>query len=304
MSTPQKRAVVTGGAGFIGSHVVDALIEAGYDVNIVDNMSAGKRERVHPKAKLFEVDVCDTEAFRAILRKGDIIFHLAALPSVPYSILHPRESHEVNVGGTLSVLEAAREMGAARVVYSASSAAYGDNPTLPLSEVELPAPVNPYGVQKYANEHHLRIYSILHGIETVSLRYFNVYGPRMNLDGPYAAVIGAFVKRKQQGLPMRINGDGGQTRDFVHVTDVARANFLAATAPTVGRGEVVNIGSGKSISVKALAHIMGGDIEYAEAVKEARHSLADNRKAKTLLGWEPTVEFEDGIAELLREWGF
>ncbi len=299
-----KRAVVTGGAGFIGSHVVDMLIKDGYEVDIVDNMSAGKRERINPKAKLFEMDVRDTDALGTIFKKGDIIFHLAALPSVPYSILHPKESHEINVGGTLSLLEAARTAGAGRVVYSASSAAYGNNPTLPLAENLLPEPVNPYGVQKYANEHHMRIYSTLHGIETASLRYFNVYGPRMNLDGPYAAVIGAFVKRKQQGLPLRVNGDGEQTRDFVHVADVARANLLAATSSLVGHGEVLNIGSGMSISIKELANIIGGDIEYLEAAKEARHSLADNQKAKALLGWEPEVKFEDGMAELLREWGF
>ena len=297
------RAIVTGGAGFIGSHVVDALINEGYEVIIVDNMSAGKRERVNPRALLIEEDVRNTARLVEIFKEGDSIFHLAALPSVPYSILHPEETNDINIGGTLSVLEAARKMGVRRIVYSASSAVYGNNETLPLHEELLPEPVNPYGIQKYAGEHYLRAHSIIHGLETVSLRYFNVYGPRMNLEGPYAAVIGAFIRHRKAGLPLPIIGDGGQTRDFVHIADVARANVLAMQSLSVGKGESVNIGTGQGVSILELAEIIGGDIEYKDAVDEIRHSRADNTKAKNLLNWEPKVRFDEGIRTVLAEWG-
>ena len=298
-----KRAVVTGGAGFIGSHVVDALIADGYDVFVVDNMLAGKRERVNPRATLLEEDVRDTARLEEIFQAGDSIFHLAAHPSVPYSILHPEETNDINVGGTLSVLLAARKVGARRIVYSASSAVYGNNEVLPLHEGLLAEPVNPYGIQKYTGEHYLRVQSMLHGLETVSLRYFNVYGPRMNLEGPYAAVIGAFIRHRKQGLPLPIIGDGGQTRDFVYVGDVARANLLAMQSPLVGKGESINIGTGKGISIQQLAEIIGGDIEYKDAIDEIRHSRADNTKAKQLLKWEPSVDFDDGMRTVLAEWG-
>ena len=298
-----KRAVVTGGAGFIGSHVVDALIADGYDVFVVDNMLAGKRERVNPRATLLEEDVRDTARLEEIFQEGDSIFHLAAHPSVPYSILHPEETNDINVGGTLSVLLAARKVGARRIVYSASSAVYGNNEVLPLHEGLLAEPVNPYGIQKYTGEHYLRVHSMLHGLETVSLRYFNVYGPRMNLEGPYAAVIGAFIRHRKQGLPLPVIGDGGQTRDFVYVEDVARANLLAMQSPLVGKGESINIGTGKGISIQQLAEIIGGDIEYKDAIDEIRHSRADNTKAKQLLKWEPSVDFDDGMRTVLAEWG-
>jgi UDP-glucose 4-epimerase len=303
MQETPKRAVVTGGAGFIGSHVVDALIEKGFDVAIIDSLVAGKKERVHPRAELHELDIRDFDAIAPLFQEGDYVFHLAALPSVPYSIAHPEETNEINIGGALSVIKAARRAGVKRIIYSASSAVYGNNEASPLTEDLLPEPVNPYGIQKYAVEHYLRAASILHGIETVSLRYFNVYGLRMNMEGPYAAVIGAFVRQRKQQLPLRINGDGEQTRDFVHVEDVARANILAATSPLVGAGESINIGTNKSISINELAKIIGGDIEYGQVVTEVRHSLADNQKAKKLLEWEPRVNFEEGMDAVLREWG-
>ncbi len=299
----KQRAVVTGGAGFIGSHLVDALVELGYSVTIIDNMSAGRHERVNPKAILCEEDVRDEGALKKIIQKGDQVFHLAAIPSVPYSISHPKETNEINVGGTISLLGSAMAAGASRVVYSASSAVYGDNPSLPLNEELLPQPLSPYGVQKYTGEHYMRVYATLHALPTVSLRYFNVYGPRMDLTGPYAAVFGAFVRQKRQGLPMRINGDGEQTRDFVHVHDVVRANILAMESQRVGHGEVFNIGTGKSISINTLAEIIGGDIEYGQAVGDVRHSQADNSKVRTLLGWEPQIMIKEGIASLRHEWG-
>lgn len=303
MQEKAKRAIVTGGAGFIGSHIVDALIREGWDVEIIDSLIAGKRERVNPRARLHVLDIRNVDAVAALLKEGDYVFHLAALPSVPYSIAYPEETNEVNIGGALSIIKAARSAGVKRIIYSASSAVYGNNATSPLTEDLLPEPVNPYGIQKYAVEHYLRAASIHHDIETVSLRYFNVYGLRMNMEGPYAAVIGAFVRQRKQALPLRIHGDGEQTRDFVHVTDVARANILAATSPLVGAGESINIGTNKSISINELAKIIGGDIEYGHAVTEVRHSLADNQKAKKLLAWEPSVSFEEGMDAVLREWG-
>ncbi len=303
MAEKGKIAVVTGGAGFIGAHLVEGLVARGYHVRVIDNLVAGKKEHVHPDAEFHQVDILDIEQLRPIMKGATYVFHLAALPRVQYSIEHPQETNKVNVEGTLNVLDVAREAGITRVVYSASSSAYGDQPTLPLHE-DLPAlPQSPYGIQKYVGEHYARFYSEIQGLPTVSLRYFNVYGPRMNLDGAYALVMGVFLKQKLAGKPLLITGDGKQTRDFTHVRDVVRANILAGEHPNLGHGEVINIGSGKNYSINALAQMMGGQIEYIPARKEPKNTLADNRKAKKLMGWEPTVSLEDGIQEILKEWG-
>lgn len=302
MIKEEKCAVVTGGAGFIGSHLADELIRRGYRVRVIDNLVAGKKEHVHPDAEFHEVDIRDKEALQPIMDGADYVFHFAALPRVQYSIDNPQETNEVNIGGTLNVLHAAKDAGVGRVVYSASSSAYGDQPTLPLHE-ELPAsPQSPYGIQKYVGEHYARMYAEIHGLPTVSLRYFNVYGPRINLDGAYALVMGAFIRQKLEGKPLTITGDGEQTRDFTHVRDVVRANILAAESTAVGRGEVLNIGAGNNISINQLAEMMGGERVYVPARKEPKHTLADNSKARRLIGWAPSVSIEEGIAELLREW--
>lgn len=295
------RAVVTGGAGFIGSHLVDALLFDGWEVDVIDNLSGGKRERVPAVARFHELDIRDYDAILPVISGADIVFHLAALPRVQYSIDEPRETHEVSVNGTFNVFLAARDGKARRVVYSASSSAYGDQPTLPLVETMKPGPASPYGLHKYIGEHYARLFAELYGLPTVSLRYFNVYGPRLDPEGAYALVIGKFLKQRREGKPLTVTGDGEQTRDFTHVRDVVRANLLAATSARVGKGEVINIGAGKRVSINSLAALFDHPVEHIPPRNEPHDTEADNRKAKELLGWEPTVQLEEGIAELLAE---
>lgn len=294
------KVVVTGGAGFIGSHIVDACVEKGFDVHVIDNLSGGKKDYVNPQAKLHELDVRNLDAIKPIIAGADYVFHLAALPRVQYSIEHPIETNEVNVIGTLNVLVAAKEGGVKRVVYSASSSAYGDQLVMPLKEGMLARPLSPYGLQKYIGELYCSVWSTVYGLSTVSLRYFNVYGPRYSSEGAYALVIGKFIKQKNTGNKLTITGDGTQTRDFTHVSDVVNANLLAALSHKVGHGEVINIGAGKNQSINKIAEIIGGEVEYIEARLEPHDTLADNSLAKELLGWEPHVNIEDGIAELLK----
>lgn len=293
-----KKAIVTGGAGFIGSHIVDALIGEGYEVHVIDNLSNGKREHVNPKAMLHVVDIRDAEKLMPIFKDAQYVFHEAALPRVQYSIEHPVETNDVNVTGLLNVLEASRQNGVKRLVYAASSSAYGDRAEMPLVETMFPNPLSPYGAQKYFGEVYCKVWSKVHSLETVCLRYFNVYGPRFNPDGAYPLVIGAFLKSLRAGQPMSITGDGEQTRDFTHIKDIVRANMLAMTSEKVGRGEVMNIGSGRGISINYLASLLGGDVEHLPERLEPKHTLADNRLAKELLGWAPTIKFEEAVEEL------
>ena len=299
-----KKAVVTGGAGFIGSHIVDALVESGHDTHIVDNYAGGKyEERFNAKATYHEVDVRATEEITKIFEGADIVFHTAALPRVQYSIEHPVETTDVNITGTCSVLTAAVDAKVRRVVYSASGSAYGTQDTMPLSE-NMPAnPVNPYGLQKYVGELFTKVWSDTYNIETVSLRYFNAYGPRLDPTGPYALAVGAFLLARKEKRPLTIFGDGTITRDYTHVRDVVRANLLAAESNNVGKGEVINIGAGHAVTIQALAEMVGGEIVYGAPRIEAHDSLADNRKAKELLGWEPTIMLEEGITELKKIFG-
>ncbi len=304
MHKNQKRAVVTGGAGFIGSHLVDALVMRGWEVDVIDSLIAGKKERVNSLARLHVYDIRDQEAIAPLIQGADCVFHMAALPSVEQSIRDPKETHEVNCTGTLHVLEAAKAGGAKKFVYSASCAAYGAQGVSPFHEALPVNPASPYALQKYIGEEYARIASELHGLQTVSLRYFNVFGSGQSADGPYASVLGRFLTQKAEGKPLTITGDGEQTRDFIHVRDVVEANILAAESANVGRGEVLNVGSGRSISINYLAELFGGPAEHIAPRQEMRAALADYTRARTLLGWKPAVRFEDGIAELLREHGF
>jgi nucleoside-diphosphate-sugar epimerase len=298
----KKKYVVTGGAGFIGSNLVEALVARGDEVHVIDNLSGGKKENVHDGAVFHELDVCDYDAIAPVIAGADTVFHLAALPRVQYSIEHPRETNEANVAGTLAVLTASKDGGVRRVVYSASSSAYGDQETMPLTE-DMPAhPLSPYGLQKYIGELYCRVFSEVYGLPTVSLRYFNVYGKNQDPDGAYALVIGKFLKQRKEGVPLTITGDGEQTRDFTHVRDVVRANLLASESPKVGKGEVMNIGAGRNYSVNTLAELVGGPTVHVEARLEPKHTLAGTQRAKELLGWEPEIKLEDGIKELLAEW--
>jgi nucleoside-diphosphate-sugar epimerase len=278
------KAIVTGSAGFIGGHLRRALQVEGHDVIGVD-IKDGK-------------DVRDTELMKQLFAGATYVFHLAALPRVQYSIEHPQETHEHNINGTLSVLVAARDAEVKRVIYAASSSAYGNSPVLPLTE-ELPAhPISPYGLQKYAGELYCRLFWDVYELSTVSLRYFNIYGPGASAEGAYALVIAKFIQQRLEGSPMTITGDGEQTRDFTHVRDVVRANVLAATSAKVGKGEVINIGAGTNASVNRVAQLIGGPTEHIAPRLEPRDTLADTSLAKALLGWEPEVSLEEGISEL------
>ncbi|MBI5457105.1 NAD-dependent epimerase/dehydratase family protein [Candidatus Kaiserbacteria bacterium] len=298
-----KKAVVTGGAGFIGSNLSHALVAAGWETHIIDIDPSFRKDTLPKEATLHVLDVRSTDAIQSVMEGADVVFHTAAVPRVPYSIEHPVETTDQNVTGTVSALTAAARGKVRRFIYSASGSAYGEQTVLPLSESMEANPVNPYGLQKYVGELFAKLWSSTYGIETVSLRYFNVYGPGMDPNGAYALAIGKFALARKNNEPITIFGDGTVTRDFTHVSDVVRANLLAAESPNVGKGEVLNIGAGRQTSVKALADMFGGEIVYAPPRIEAHDSLADNSKAKKLLGWEPQVTLEDGIAALKKEMG-
>ncbi len=298
-----KKAVVTGGAGFIGSNLVAALVAEGWETHIIDRDPSFRRGALPKEAVLHELDIRHEDKIAPVMEGADVVFHTAAVPRVPYSIEHPVETTDENVMGTVSVLSASSRAKVRRVVYSASGSAYGSQETLPLSE-DMPAnPVNPYGLQKYVGEMFAKMWSEIYGLETVSLRYFNVYGPGMDPNGPYALAIGRFMLARKTGTPITIYGDGTVTRDFTHVDDVVRANLLAAASSRVGKGEVINVGAGRNVSIQTLAEMFGGPIEYAASRIEAHDSRADNKKAKELLGWEPTIMLEEGIAALKKQEG-
>lgn len=294
--------LVTGGAGFIGSNLVERLISEGHRVSIVDNLSTGKRENLYPEAEFFELDIADLSAIKSVFSGTDIVFHVAAIPRIGRSIEDPAENFRSNVTGTLNVLLAARDAGVKRVVYSASSSAYGPQGKLPLVEDMPSKPLNPYALGKYIGEELCKEFTNLYGLDTVSLRYFNVYGPRMDAEGEYATVMGKFLRLKLEGRPLTVVGDGRQTRDFTHVNDVVEANVLAAQREG-GNAEVINIGAGNNHSVQEIADLISKDQVYVPPRPgEVRDTLADISKAKRILGWEPRVELKEGVAQLLKNY--
>ena len=292
-----KKAIVTGGAGFVGSTLTDELIKQGWQVTILDNLSTGKKENINPKAEfiLCDISTVNQDELISYMAGGDVFFHTAALARVQPSIQDPVSFDFVNTGGTVKVLDAANKAGIKRVVYSASSSAYGDQTIMPLHEEMSTGPISPYALQKYIGEQYCELFSTIYGLETVSLRYFNVYGERMLTEGAYTLVMGVFAKQKQEGKPLTITNDGEQTRDFTYVGDVVNANILAATSDKVGKREVINIGAGDSCSVNQIAKAFGGSVHYIGDRLEPKHTLADNTKAKELLGWGPTVEVLEWI---------
>ncbi|MBI2042635.1 MAG: NAD-dependent epimerase/dehydratase family protein [Candidatus Nealsonbacteria bacterium] len=294
------RCLVTGGAGFIGSNLVDALIAKGHEVLVIDNLSTGRRENLNSKAIFFEEDLLNFEKIKPIFEGVDFVFHEAALPRIPLSIEKPIETNDINIKATVHVLLAARDAKVKKVIYASSSSALGGNATLPMREDGLCNPLNPYALQKYVGELYCKIATSIYGVPTVSLRYFNVYGPRQPREGAYTPVIGVFLTQKKAGQPMTITGDGGQTRDFTHVFDVARANVLAMESDKVGKGDVINIGAGENHSVNEIAEMIGGEsIHIADRPGEMRDTLADATKARELLGWQAQIELQDGIKQLL-----
>jgi len=293
-----EKVIVTGGAGFIGSNLVDALVEKGYEAHIIDNLSGGKKENVNPQALLHVVDITDLAAIKPLFVGAKLVFHLAALPRVQFSIENPVEANKTNVEGTLNILVASHEAGVKRVIYSASSSAYGNQDKMPLTE-DMPAhPISPYGLHKYLGELYCRLWSEVYGLPTVCLRYFNVYGRRNNPEGAYALVIAKFIRQRLAGEPMTITGDGEQTRDFTNVKDIVRANLLATESDMVGKGEVMNIGAGHNQTINRIAELIGGPVVHIEPRLEPHDTLADSSLAKKLLGWEPQVTIEEGIDEL------
>ncbi len=295
------KVAVIGGAGFIGSNLVDALVERGDDVTVVDDFSTGFRENVHPAARLVELDITEkSDALKRALEGCEVAFHPAALARVPRSVEDPVGTHEVNVTGTLRAFKAASDAGVRRVVYSSSSSVYGDQPTLPLTEEMPPNPLNPYACQKLMGEIYARNFHRVYGLETVCLRYFNVYGPRQVMEGAYRLVIGIFLDQRKRGEPLTVHGDGEQTRDFTWVGDVVRANVLAGESPDVGSGEAINVGSGHEVSINRIAELVGGPVVHTAARGfDERFKRAGVERARMLLGWEPTMRVEEGIGRLL-----
>ena len=290
--------LVTGGAGFIGSNLVDQLIFEANEVHVVDNFISGKKENCNDKAFYHKLDISNADninTLEKIFEDVDTIFHCAALARVQPSIIDPLKYEINNTLGLMNVLKVAADVKVRRLVYSASSSAYGPTDNLPSKESDPINPISPYANQKYYGELCCRMFSDVYGIETVSLRYFNVYGERQNLGGAYATVVGIFINQILEGNPLTINGDGSQRRDFTYVKDVVNANILASSSKKVGSGEVINIGSGKNISINELADMFGAEKKYMKPVNEPFANLADISKAKELLKWKPTMTLKDWI---------
>jgi len=305
-----KLALVTGGAGFIGSHLVDGLLEAGYAVRVVDDFSSGNRANLAhhgDKIDIAEGSIIDADICQRVCQGVDVIFHQAAVPSVPRSIDQPLPSHAANIDGTFGLLMAARDAGVRRVVYAASSSAYGETKVQPKIETMPSQPLSPYAVQKLTGEHYCNVFATCFGLSTVALRYFNVFGPRQNPKSQYAAAIPAFITAINEDRPPTVYGDGEQTRDFTFIKNVVHANLKAATAGDDASGQVMNIACGGAISVNRIIAMinetLGKDVkpEYVpQRAGDIKHSLADISKAKTLIGYEPNVSIEEGLNQTIR----
>lgn len=305
IGTTFKRALVTGGAGFIGSHLVEALLAAGCRVAVLDDLSSGKRsnlEAVAGRIDFYEGDIRDHDTLNRAVAGCDLVFHQAAVVSVTRTVEDPLGSSAVNATGTLQVLEAARRNQVKRVILASSSAVYGDDPQLPKHEGMTPQPLSPYAVQKLTGEHYARLYARLYGLQSVCLRYFNVFGPRQDPSSPYSGVISIFLTCAADARQPCIYGDGRQSRDFVFVQDVVQANLASATTASA-QGDVFNVGTGRAIEIRELwrriARLAGTPIEPAFAPPRAGDivaSVADIRRAGDLLGYRPAWSFADGLA--------
>lgn len=298
--------LVTGGAGFIGSNLTEALLQRGHFVRILDDFSTGKREnlifdKAYPSPEVIKGDIREFSTCQKAVKGIEYVFHQAALPSVQRSIEDPETSNAINVGGTLNILLAAREEKVKRVIYASSSSVYGDTPTLPKHEEMPPDPLSPYALQKYIGEQYCRLFYQLYGLDTISLRYFNIFGPKQDPNSLYSAVIPKFIDALLQGRPPIIFGDGEQSRDFTYIENVVQANLLAMSAEHL-HGEAINIACGKRISLNQLLNvlkeILGSKLSpiYQEPRQgDVKHSLADIRKGKEILNYEPAVGIEIGL---------
>ncbi|QQK79598.1 SDR family oxidoreductase [Salicibibacter cibi] len=300
--------LVTGGAGFIGSHLVRSLISKGAHVKVLDNFTTGKKRHLHDVSddiELIEGDFTDPETVKKAVQNVDVIFHQGAVPSVPKSIKDPITTNHANSTGTLQLLHAAVEAGVRRFIYAASSSAYGNSDVLPKRETMPTSPLSPYAVSKYAAERYCKAFYEVYGLETISLRYFNVFGPNQDPHSEYAAVIPKFILTLLSHQPPLIYGDGKQSRDFTYIDNIVSANLLAAEAPKL-QGEAINIGSGERIDlmtlVKKINEILGTDIApiYTfERVGDVMHSLADLQLAESLIGYRPEISFSDGLKQTI-----
>jgi nucleoside-diphosphate-sugar epimerase len=299
--------LVTGGAGFIGSHLCEELLRRGHRVRVADDLSTGKRSNLAKGVEFVEGDLADLEAARRVVDGCEYVLHQAAIPSVPRSVKDPFTSHRANVDATVNVLIAARDAGVKRLVFAGSSSAYGDTPTLPKREDMPNAPLSPYALQKVIGEQYLQMFTRLYGLETVTIRYFNVFGPRQDPSSPYSGVISVFATALLDARSPNIYGDGEQTRDFTYVANVVDGVLRACEAPGVS-GEIINVATGGRISLNQLFRTMrdliGGKVEpsYTDPRPgDVRDSQADISKARRLLAYEPTVTFEEGLRRTV-EW--
>ncbi len=299
------RYLVTGGAGFIGSHIAEALLDQGESVRVLDNLATGRETNLaalQGRAQLIRGDLRNLEAVRAAVEGVEVVFHQGALASVPRSIADPVTSLEININGTQNVLQAARDAGVRRVVYASSSSIYGNTPTLPKHEQMQPHPVSPYAIHKLTGELVCEVFTSIYGLETVALRYFNVFGPRQDPTSEYAAVIPRFLTALIHKRRPIVFGDGEQTRDFTYIANVVQANLLAATS-RAAVGYAMNIGCGEQVSLNTVLHLAGEllgvtpDVEYREPRPgDVRDSLADISLAQLLLGYKPIIGFGEGLA--------
>lgn len=310
----RTRSLVTGGAGFIGSHIVRRLLDLGHDVRVVDNLVTGFRhnlDEVEDRIDFRVSDIRDRRACAEAVEGVDVVFHVAALPSVPRSMADPLGTHETNVNGTLNLLEAGRQAGVRRFVYSSSSSVYGDTPVLPKVESMEPLPRSPYAAAKLSGELYTLAYARAGLIEGVALRYFNIFGPRQNPDGPYAAIVPLIFRSTMTGSPITIFGDGGQTRDFTYVDNAVDANMLAAQrAAAVASGQVVNVGAGSRTSLLELVEMVQDvtvarvNVHHApDRLGDVRDSQAGLARAESVLGYAPCVDVREGIRRLWAWYG-
>lgn len=305
-----RTALVTGGAGFIGSHIVSGLLDRGIGVRVLDDLSGGKRENLAPwldRVEFIEGSICSGADCRKAVEGVDTVFHQAAIASVPRSVAEPERTHDVNVNGSLKLLVAARDAGVRRVVFASSSAIYGDDPEQPKRETMKPCPISPYGLHKLTVEYYLQLFHRLYGLETVALRYFNVFGPRQDPKSEYAAVIPKFITRMLQGIPPTVFGDGKQTRDFIYVGEIARANILAAEAADAP-GRIINIAGGGRTDllhlIDTINEVLGTTLEPVMAPPQpgdVRDSSADVTIAKDILEFSLQVDFTEGLRRTV-EW--
>lgn len=302
-----KTALVTGGAGFIGSHLVDRLISLGIAVRVIDDLSTGKRENLNEKAQFIESSLLNDKARTQAVQGADVIFHLAAIPSVPRSIENPVQSHLNGVHASLLLLDSANKAGVKRIIYSASSSAYGDTPTSPKIEGMTPHPKSPYAATKLAAEHYMAAFAKCYDIDTCSLRYFNIFGPRQDPNSPYSGVLAKFCIAYRDETPATINGDGEQSRDFTYVLNAVEANILAMMHEHQLNGTVFNIGCGESISLNEIITKLNNLTSRStwpnygpERPGDVKHSLADINLAKKVLGYYPIVYFEEGLERTFR----